>query len=84
MKAFGDRWEWGWTTATVVCGFAATCFTGFCDFSETSLSSSGAPVKTEAETRANREVLYFEKSPQESGEGDWDERNERYNTKEAL
>lgn len=40
----------GWTAPTVVYGFAATCLTGFCDFSETSQSLPGSPMKVEAET----------------------------------
>ena len=66
--------EW-WTIVTVVCGLAVLCPTGFCDISKTLLSSPGSPMKTEAEIRACMSVVYLAKSPQESGERDWDEGN---------
>lgn len=75
----------------MVYGLTATCLSGFCGFSETSLSLPGSPLKAEAETRAYMEVVYFEKSPQESEERDWDEGNkgiglvnEGFKRKQAL
>lgn len=74
----------------MVYGLVPTCLTGFCGFSENSLSLPGSSLKAEAESRAYMEVVYFEKSPQESGERDWDEgnkgiglANEWFNTKQA-
>lgn len=75
----------------MVYGLAPTCLTGFWGVSENSLYLPGSSLKAEAETRAYMEVVYFEKSPQELGERDWDEgnkgielANEGFNTKQAL
>lgn len=82
--------EW-WTAVTVVCELAALCSTGIWDISKILLSLPGSSMKTEAEIRACVDVVYLAKSPQESGERDWDEgnwegsqANEGFNTEQAL